>query len=114
MANIYQQAAKRRKLIYLASIGVLLILSLVVRGTFFGIDRRTVDEVNASSTLALTLDGRAKVHELTELQQGDKELGGAAIQLLLTGSRGLGGQRTVVQRTRQTEEAGMERTGHLG
>jgi hypothetical protein len=39
--------------------------------------------------LALTLDGRAKIHELTELQQGDKELGGAAIQLLLTGSRGL-------------------------
>ena len=87
MANIYQQAAKRRKLIYFASIGVLLILSLVVRGTFFGIDRRTVDEVNASSTLALTLDGRAKAHELTELQQGDKELGGTAIQLMLTGSR---------------------------
>ncbi|MBO0700999.1 MAG: hypothetical protein J2P46_21570, partial [Zavarzinella sp.] len=36
-----------------------------------------------------TMDGRAKLHELTEIQQGDKELGGAAVQLLLTGSRGL-------------------------
>ena len=36
-----------------------------------------------SETTGLTL------HELTELQQGDKELGGAAVQLLLTGSRGL-------------------------
>jgi hypothetical protein len=89
MANVYQQAAKRRKLAYLACIVVLLILSLFVRGTFFGIDRRPTEEVKQSPYLALTLDGRAKIHELTELQQGDKELGGAAIQLLLTGSRGL-------------------------
>jgi hypothetical protein len=89
MANVYQQAAKQRKLIYLGSIVVLLLLSLVVRGTFFRIDRKASEDVKASPTLALTLDGRAKVHELTELQQGDKELGGAAIQLLLTGSRGL-------------------------
>jgi hypothetical protein len=89
MANIYQQAAKQRKLIYLGSIVALLGLSLVVRGSFSGIDRRGVDEVAASPTMSLTLDGRAKIHELTELQQGDKELGGAAIQLLLTGSRGL-------------------------
>lgn len=89
MANAYQQAAKQRKLIYLASIGVLLLASLAVRGTFFRMDRHSVEEVKASPTLSLTLDGRARVHELTELQQGDKELGGAAIQLLLTGSRGL-------------------------
>ncbi len=88
MANVYQRAAKQRKIIYLASIGVLLLLSLVVRGTFFRIDRKSADEVQGSPMLALTLDGRANVHELTELQQGDKELGGAAIQLLLTGSRG--------------------------
>jgi len=88
MANIYQQAAKQRKIIYLASIGVLLLLSLLVRGTFFRIDRRSIEEVQSSPMLALTLDGRANIHELTELQQGDKEIGGAAIQLLLTGSRG--------------------------
>jgi hypothetical protein len=89
MANVYQQAAKQRKLIYLGSIVVLLVLSLVVRGTFAGVDQRTQDEVKNSPAQSLTLDGRAKVHELTELQQGDKELGGAAIQLVLTGSRGL-------------------------
>jgi len=89
MANIYQQQAKQRKWIYLGSMFVLLILSLVVRGTFFRIDKKSLDEVKGSPTLALTMDGRAKVHELTELQQGDKELGGAAVQLLLTGSRGL-------------------------
>jgi hypothetical protein len=89
MANQYQQATKRRKLIYWVAIGALLMLSLLVRGTFFRIDRMTTDDVNNSSTLALTMDGRAKAHELTELQQGDKELGGAAVQLLLTGSRGL-------------------------
>ena len=89
MANAYQQASKQRKLIYLALMGVLLLASLAVRGTFFRIDHRNVEEVKASPTLSMTLDGRAKVHELTELQQGDKELGGAAIQLLLTGSRGL-------------------------
>jgi hypothetical protein len=89
MANVYQQAAKQRKLIYLGSIVVLLVLSLVVRGTFAGVDQRSQDEVTKSPIQSLTLDGRAKVHELTELQQGDKQLGGAAVQLLLTGSRGL-------------------------
>lgn len=89
MANVYLQAARRRKLGYLAAMGVLLVLSLAVRGTFFGLDRASAEEVSASPVASLTLDGRAKVHELTELQQGDKELGGAAIQLLLTGSRGL-------------------------
>src|SRR5262245_303865 len=89
MANVYQQAAKRRKLAYLAAIVVLLGLSLVVRGTFFRIDNKSRQEVEQSPALALTMDGRAKLHELTELQQGDKELGGAAVQLLLTGSRGL-------------------------
>lgn len=91
MANVYQQAAKRRKAVYLAAMGVLLLASLLVRGTFFRkqIDQQTVQQVKDSPALSLTLDGRAKVHELTELHQGDQELGGAAIQLMLTGSRGL-------------------------
>src|SRR3954451_21094659 len=89
MANVYQRAAKQRKVGYLAAIVVLLGLSLAVRGTFCRIDRKDPEAVRADPLLSLTLDGRAKVHELTELQQGDKELGGAAIQLLLTGSRGL-------------------------
>jgi hypothetical protein len=89
MANIYQQAAKQRMWIYLGSMFVLLVLSLVVRGTFFRIDKKSLEEVSTSGVMSLTMDGRAKTHELTELQQGDTELGGAAIQLLLTGSRGL-------------------------
>src|SRR5438270_1669609 len=88
MANVYQQAAKQRKTIYMVSMVVLLGLSLVVRGTFFRIGKASAEEVKADPVKSLTLDGRAKVHELTELQQGDKELGGAAIQLMLTGSRG--------------------------
>ena len=38
--QVHQQAAKQRKLIYLGAIGVLLVLSLVVRGTFFRIDKK--------------------------------------------------------------------------
>lgn len=89
MANVYQQAAKQRKAIYLGSIVVLLILSLAVRGTFSGVNKRTVQEISDSPLQSITLDGRAKVHELTELHQGETELSGAAIRLLLTGSRGL-------------------------
>jgi len=89
MANVYRQAAKRRKLGYLAAIGVLLILSLVVRGTFFPIGKLSADEISTRPVESLTLDGRAKVHELTELHQGGEELSGAAVRLLLTGSRGL-------------------------
>jgi hypothetical protein len=89
MANVYQQQAKQRKVIYLVAIVCLLGLSLLVRGTFFRLDNKSVDEVKETGVVALTMDGRAKIHELTELQKGDTELGGAAVQLLLTGSRGL-------------------------
>ncbi|HVK09186.1 MAG TPA: hypothetical protein VM597_10455 [Gemmataceae bacterium] len=89
MANVYQQQAKQRKVIYLVAIVCLLGLSLLVRGTFFRLDKKPVEEVREGGFVSLTMDGRAKVHELTELQQGDTELGGAAVQLLLTGSRGL-------------------------
>ena len=91
MANVYQQAAKRRKVGYLVAIAVLLVLSLVVRGTFFRVGRASADEIAADPVKSLTLDGRAKVHELTELHQGGggEELSGAAVRLLLTGSRGL-------------------------
>jgi hypothetical protein len=89
MANVYQQAAKRRKSIYLAAILVLWIGSLAVRGTFFRIGTASADDIAADPYRSLTLDGRAKVHELTELNQGGEELSGAAVRLLLTGSRGL-------------------------
>src|SRR3954470_6574839 len=91
MANVYQQAAKQRKIGYLIAIAVLLGLSLVVRGTFFRVGRASADEIAADPVKSLTLDGRAKVHELTELHQGGggEELSGAAVRLLLTGSRGL-------------------------
>src|SRR6516225_6790087 len=89
MANLYQQAAKQRKIGYIVAIIVLLGLSLVVRGTFFRIGTASADDVAADPVKSLTLDGRAKVHELTELHQGGEELSGAAVRLLLTGSRGL-------------------------
>ena len=43
MANVYQQAAKQRKIGYLIAIAVLLGLSLVVRGTFFRVGRASAD-----------------------------------------------------------------------
>jgi hypothetical protein len=86
---LYQQAAKQRKIGYIVAIIVLLGLSLVVRGTFFRIGTASADDVAADPVKSLTLDGRAKVHELTELHQGGEELSGAAVRLLLTGSRGL-------------------------
>ena len=89
MANVYQQAAKQRKLGYLAAIAVLLGLSLLVRGTFFPTGTRAAEAIAADPVQSLTLDGRAKVHELTDIQKGDTELSGAAVRLLLTGSRGL-------------------------
>lgn len=84
MANVYQQAANRRKLIYLSTIGVLLLSTLVVRGTI-KVPIPGVKEVAYEHSI----EGRARRHELTELSQGDAELGGSAVQLLLTGSRGL-------------------------
>jgi hypothetical protein len=89
MANVYQQAAKRRKVGYLGAIVALLVLSLLVRGTFFRIGKASAEAISADPIESLTLDGRAKVHELTELHQGGEELSGAAVRLLLTGSRGL-------------------------
>ena len=84
MANIYQQAASRRKLAYLAAIAVLLVATLFVRGTV-KVPLPGVRE----AVYERSIEGRAKKHELTELAQGDTQLGGAAINLILTGSRGL-------------------------
>ena len=84
MANIYQQAAKRRKVVYLSAIGVLLLSTLVVRGTI-KIPVPGIREVAYEHSI----EGRARKHELTELSQGEAELGASAIRLLLTGSRGL-------------------------
>lgn len=84
MASVYQQAATQRKIIYLASIAVLLFCTLFVRGVV----KVPVPGVK-EPVYALSIDGRAKTHELTELNQGDTELAGSTVRLLLTGSRGL-------------------------
>lgn len=89
MANVFQRQAKQRKLGYLAAILVLLGLSLLVRGTFSSIGSASADAIRDNPVQSLTLDGRSKVHELTDLHKGDDELSGAAVRLLLTGSRGL-------------------------
>lgn len=84
MANIYQQAAARRKIAYLVSIGVLLFGTMVVRGTIV-IPAPGLRELSEE----YSVEGRARRHELNELSQGDAELASSAVQLLLTGSRGL-------------------------
>lgn len=102
MASVYRQAAIRRKVIYLACIFVLFLSTLVVRGNVFGvssidinqiappIDDKTPDTRKTSDRiLAMTLEGQARNLEATELTQGEVQLAGSAIRLILTGSRGL-------------------------
>lgn len=81
MANPYQLAARRRRISYIGGIAVLFVLTLFLRGTV----------TKASPVLHdLTIDGRAARLEMTELeQQGEAELSGSAVRLLLTGSRGI-------------------------
>ncbi len=102
MASVYRQAANRRKVVYLACIFVLFLSTLVVRGNILGvssmdgskiafpIDDKTPDNRDTGNRLlAMTLEGQARNLEVTELAQGDVQLGGSAIRLVLTGSRGL-------------------------
>ncbi|MEZ6140480.1 MAG: hypothetical protein R3B84_07910 [Zavarzinella sp.] len=84
MANIYQQAVSRRKLYYLAGMFILFVCTLLVRGTI----RVPMGEAG-DAIYSKTIDGQAEYLELTELSQGDTRLSGAAINLLLTGTRGI-------------------------
>jgi len=81
MANQYQLAARRRRISYIGGIAVLFVLTLFLRGTV---------TKGAPALHDLTIDGRAARLEMTELeQQGEAELSGSAVRLLLTGSRGI-------------------------
>jgi hypothetical protein len=84
MANVYQRAVSQRKLIYLGTMLGLLVCTLFVRGM-------VKIPVGAMKTWSddYSIEGRALRHDLTELSQGDADLAGSAVQLLLTGSRGL-------------------------
>jgi hypothetical protein len=85
--NPLQQAAVRRKIAYLVTILVLFTLSMFWRGT---IDIPLAGKVRAADTVAsATIQHQATRLELRELEQGDPELAGSAIRLLMTGSRGL-------------------------
>jgi hypothetical protein len=78
MSSTYQRASTRRKITYGGTLVGLFVVTLLIRGVFFG-----------ASQPAWTIRKQAEELELTELNQGKAELTGSAIRLLLTGSRGL-------------------------
>lgn len=80
MASPLQQASARRKVYYFGLIIVLFTVTLVWRNERFG------DNLGLA---AQTIEARAKALELREVDQGETELSGATVRLMLTGSRGL-------------------------
>ena len=85
--NPLQQAAVRRKIGYFVAILALFTLSMFWRGT---IDIPLTGKVRAADAVAsATIQSQATRMELRELELGDPELAGAAIRLVMTGSRGL-------------------------
>ena len=93
--NPLQRAAVRRKIIYLAAIVGLFSLSMFWRGTLAvgSPGRAAAAAPTAAHRAADWLGGhairpQAEGMELRELQQGEAELSGEAMRLLLTGSKG--------------------------
>lgn len=86
MANPLQQAATRRKVIYLGIIIGLFTLSLFWRGKI-GIPMST-RSVAAAQVQARTILGQADRLELRELDQGDANLGTSVAQVSMVGFRG--------------------------
>lgn len=85
--NPLQQAAVRRKIAYLVAILALFTVSMFWRGM---LDIPLAGKARAADAVAAaTIQSQATRLELRELEQGDPELAGAAIRLLMTGSRGL-------------------------
>ena len=84
MANPYQRASNRRKLIYFGTILGLLLVTIFVRGVV------AMPVAGLKNSIGKwTIQEQSEKLELTEQSQGDVELTGSAIRLLLTGSRGL-------------------------
>src|SRR5205807_3966 len=90
MATPLQQASVRRKLIYAALIVVLFTGNAFAwRGLAFYDREPGTDRVTVHRPPAFTVTARAQDLELSESDEGDPDLTGAAVRLLLTGSRGL-------------------------
>ena len=79
MSATYEQRSARRKLAYFGIILVLLTLTILWRGV-----------INLPNAFAEnTILAQAERLEMREIDQGESELTGSAIRLVLTGSRGL-------------------------
>src|SRR5438552_3473279 len=95
--NTLQKVAFRRKVMYFAVLLVLFTLSMFWRGTIPIPLSSTARAGEAPSALHRVADGvnnrtilnQALGLELRELEQGDPELSGSAVRLLLIGSRGV-------------------------
>jgi hypothetical protein len=95
--NTLQQAALRRKVLYFAILLGLFTLSMFWRGTIpipLASTARAGEPPSGLHRLADTINNRTILNqaiglELRELEQGDPEITGSAVRLLLVGSRGL-------------------------
>lgn len=84
--NPLQQASVRRKIYYFVAIIALFTLSMFWRGM---ISIPLAGKAQAADWVASkTILNQAQRMEMRELEQGDPEIAGTAIRLLLTGSRG--------------------------
>src|SRR5712671_2550141 len=84
MSKSIERAGRRRKVIYFFGLMVpLFVISVFVRGVV----AMPVDPFKDKGKW--TIQGQSDRLDLNELSQGDVELTGSAIRLLLTGSRGV-------------------------
>ncbi len=84
MSNTIQRAARRRKFIYGGVIAVLFIASIFVRGVV----AMPISQLE-QKTGKWTIQSQSNRLDLNELSQGEVELTGSAVRLMLTGSRGV-------------------------
>jgi hypothetical protein len=82
MANPYRSASSQRKLIYFGSILVLFGITIFVRGV-------VAMPADLNNIGKWSIREQSDRLDLVETKQGDVELDGSVIRLLLTGSRGL-------------------------
>jgi len=84
MSSSLPRDSRRRKLIYFGVIACLLVISVFARGVI-ALPSRALPK----SVERMTIQNQAEQLELSEMSQGEVELTGSAIRLMLTGSRGL-------------------------
>ncbi|MCE9531008.1 MAG: hypothetical protein K8T89_07775 [Planctomycetes bacterium] len=93
MSNSYQRASSQRKLFYFGAIVALFVVTFFVRGIVAlpgaEVKNQATPELAVKTIGLWSIQKQSDRLELNEMSQGEVELTGSAIRLLLTGSRGL-------------------------